>query len=144
MENRPKKEENNKISEDSSYDDSRLSNRLITWVVLGTDLLLMYDTTLMTTAHSEFTARISFLDYIYRAFLIPRVDRQLQSTGRLDAFDLPTIGEGASLLGRSLFVPTGRCHSLGSRCGFPYLVCEMRGAFCFLLAGVYGRREKRV
>lgn len=73
MENRPKKkeekkEENNKISEDSSYDDSKFSNKLIAWMVLETDLLLMYDTTLMTTAHFKFTARISLLDYIYRTF----------------------------------------------------------------------------
>ncbi|UZP41089.1 hypothetical protein NXS19_008905 [Fusarium pseudograminearum] len=30
--------------------------------------------------------------------LIPRVDRQFESTGRLDAFDLPLISEGASIL----------------------------------------------
>lgn len=57
-----------KSDADSSFDNEKHLELLTIWLVWAYDSLLMYYTTLMTTAHSEFLTRISFLDYIYRNF----------------------------------------------------------------------------
>lgn len=100
----------------------------------------MYYTTLMTTAHSKFLLGFLFSTTYTATFDTLRRPPVgvLEDSTRL-IYNL-LVGELVSLDRTPFSCPRGTV--VLWEAGIVFLVYVMRRPFCFLLAGVYGRREK--